>query len=322
MVVCFSFTGIAQNFSGQWKGSFNETRDPSRTDYVLEIEAKGNKFEGVSITYFNINGKRCYTMCAIKGTIDPGSKTLTSTEISKIKANTPDWFRDCFQTHILTFYKKGEEEQLVGSWKSARKEDNCGTGSTTLSRKILTTASKNKPTIEQKTPADKTKIQEKITPPTTQNPTNNDLPKPVVKENPDVETERLPVLEPEKKSPPTPLPVLEKRNNNLKDTVVVESSSFEVALYDNAEIDGDIITLLFNDEIILHKRLLTDKAIRVALKIVPGKSNTLIMYAENQGRVPPNTALIEIKDQRNNTHRIFLKSDDTQNGGVFVKLKE
>jgi hypothetical protein len=131
-VVC-----IGQNLSGQWKGSFNETRDDEATEYILELEVKGKKVEGTSITYFSVKGKKYFTMCAVEGSYDPSSKTVVSKEVSKVKANTPSWFRDCFQTHTLTFFKKGEEEQLSGTWKSTRKEDNCGRGTTLLKRKVL-----------------------------------------------------------------------------------------------------------------------------------------------------------------------------------------
>ncbi len=309
---------LAQNFSGQWKGSFDETRDPSRTEYVLEIEVKGNSFEGISITYFNINGKRCYTMCAVKGTIDPGSKTLTSTEISKIKANTPDWFLDCFQTHTLTFYKKGDEEQLVGTWKSARKTDNCGTGKTTLSRKIITTSAKKATPVQQ----------QKNTNPKTNSGTT-------AKKDPvntaDDKDKTSGSISSDKDEPKTSAhikadnkiiaqPKLEKRENKIFETITLEAETIEVSLFDNAEIDGDIITLLFNGEVVLSKQTLSDKPITVKLKMVSGKENILTMYAENQGRIPPNTAIMRIKNEET-YHKILLSADDKNNGSVILKLK-
>ena len=308
----------AQNLSGQWKGSFDETRDPSRTEYVLEIEVKGNSFEGISITYFNINGKRCYTMCAVKGTIDPGSKTLTSTEISRLKANTPDWFLDCFQTHILTYYKKGDEEQLVGTWKSARKTDNCGTGRTTLTRKIIpASAKKNTPVQQQKNTSPKTgsgttakndPVNTAGDKGKTTDGSSNDKNEP--KTSSDKKVDNKNIVQPK----------LEKRENKIFETITLEAETIEVSLFDNAEIDGDIITLLFNGEVVLSKQTLSDKPISVKLKLVPGKENILTMYAENQGRIPPNTAIMRIKNEES-YHKILLSADDKNNGSVIMKLK-
>jgi hypothetical protein len=324
------FWAFSQNYSGQWKGSFDETRDPSRTEYVLEIEANGNTFEGISITYFSINGKRCYTMCAIKGTIDQRSKTLTSTEIYKIKANTPDWFLDCFQTHILTYYKKGNEEQLIGTWKSARPTDNCGTGSTLLSRTIIPpNNTKNDPNGGNKNQTggnNQTKNK-------TENPTNNKKENESTTNNKKEETgnknkttsttgtdKKQDQAQNKTETKTTPQPKLEKRENKVFETITLESELTEVFLYDNGQIDGDIITLIFNGEVILNKQTLSDKPIIAKIKLIPGKDNVLTMYAENLGEIPPNTATMRIKNQ-DQYHTVFLSADDKQNGSVILKMK-
>lgn len=133
------FGGTAQNMSGQWSGGFGSNGDiwGGGTEYVLELEVNDNSVEGHSYTYFVINGKRCYVICKLKGLYDKGSKSLTVTEVAKIKSNTPPDFRDCLQTHELTFFKQGEKEILKGTWKPATVKDNCGTGSTELQRRVL-----------------------------------------------------------------------------------------------------------------------------------------------------------------------------------------
>ena len=134
-----SATAFAQKYSGQWSGSFDAKGEPggSRTEYFLELEVNGNKVEGTSTTYFVIEGKRFYTICAIEGTLDPSSKTITAKEVRRVKANTPQWFKDCFQVHTLTYFKKGDTEELEGNWKGAVEASNCGSGTTVLSRKQL-----------------------------------------------------------------------------------------------------------------------------------------------------------------------------------------
>jgi len=129
----------AQSMSGQWTGGFASSNDMwgGRTEYVLELEVKGDEVEGHSYTYFSINGKRCYVICKLKGVYDKGSRSIEVTEVAKVKSNTPPDFRDCLQTHELTFFKQGDREVLKGRWKSATVKDNCGTGSTELERKAL-----------------------------------------------------------------------------------------------------------------------------------------------------------------------------------------
>lgn len=341
LLIVLPLATIAQKFSGQWKGSFDETRDTSRTEYVLEIEAKGTSFEGVSITYFQIQGNRYYTMCAIRGTIDPNSKTLVSKEVSKVKGNTPDWFRDCFQVHTLTYFKKGDTEQLVGTWKSADPKSNCGTGTTVLSRKQLVknpittppvaSNQRNNP-VQPKTnptPTPKAETKPKVnTPVKTNQPV---VKQPVKKDTPVNQQLSITRVENKKEEPkpnenkpavaPPRLPNgLERRDNKVFETITLSEDEIEVSLYDNAEVDGDIITVLFNGEVVVSKQTLSEKPISVKLQLIKGRENTLTMYAENQGRIPPNTAIMRVKSGEN-YFKVFLSADDKKNGSVVFRVR-
>jgi hypothetical protein len=128
----------------------------------------------------------------------------------------------------------------------------------------------------------------------------------------------------EKPEPLTPVKevVLEKRNNDLVKELTVDHDSISVTLYDNGIIDGDSITLLFNDKIITTHQLLTDKPLTFYIKIAPGNNrNELVMYAENLGSIPPNTALMVIYDGKKR-YELNISSTETSNGVVSFKLKE
>jgi hypothetical protein len=303
--------GLTQKISGQWRGNFNEMSNADATEYVLEIEIKGEKLEGSSITYFTLRGKKYYTMCSVTGSYDPNTKTIIAKETSKIKANTPEWFRDCFQTHTLTYFKKGNEEKLSGTWKSSKKEENCGRGTTLLTRKMLIKSSatssvaKEQPKAAPNTQPEKTSAaiekNQKIIPAETGN------------------DEKQNATEVPKKI--NAISLLEKRNNKVFDTIYIQDNQVEISLFDNGEIDGDVITLIFNGEIILSKQILSEKPIELKISPEKGKQNLLIMYAETQGKVPPNTAIMRAKSG-NNYYKIFLSADDKENAGVILKFKE
>lgn len=311
LAILLSLPGKSQKISGQWRGNFNEMSNDDATEYVLEIDIKGDKLEGTSITYFTLSGKRYFTMCAITGTYDPASKTIVAKETSKIKANTPDWFRDCFQTHTLTYYKNGNEEQLSGTWKSARREDNCGRGTTLLSRKLMIRPAETEPVPK---------------PPSQPHP-ENEKEKNITKTDAEKST-RSTTAEKGEKVSTAELPKkinsvsqLEKRTNKVFDTIFVENAEIEISLFDNAEVDGDIITVIFNGDIILSKQTLSEKPIRLTLRPEKGKENLLIMYAENQGKVPPNTAIMRAQSV-NAYYKIFLSADEKENAGVVIRFKE
>ena len=318
LILCSLFhflclNSLAQNLSGQWKGSFNETKGDQSTEYILELEVKGKKVEGTSITYFSLNGKKYFTMCAIEGTYDPSSKTVVSKEVSKVKANTPSWFRDCFQTHTLTFFKKGEEEQLSGTWKSAKKEENCGRGTTLLKRKVFVKkqlVSKNQDiTKEEKkavvapniadTPQD---TAQKITGDQNQQNSNTKISATV--------NESAGSTLPEK---------FEKRSSKVFETIEVKEEEVYISIYDNGEIDGDVITVIFNGAIVLANQTLSDQPISFRLKLKKGIENTLTMYAENQGKTPPNTAIMRIQHGEN-YQKVLLSADEKQNASVVFKV--
>jgi hypothetical protein len=340
VLLIFTSTLFAQKYSGQWSGSFDETRAPNdATEYVLEIDVNGNSFTGTSTTYFIINGKRYYTICEIKGTIDPASKTLTSTETKVIKKNTPPEINDCLQTHILTYFKKGEVEELSGNWKGARVEDKCGTGKTILSRKQLvkntiTVPPPSNNTVRMNPNTNKPKTQKpvvtkpdpKTKPNTTPSVVKTTPKKDPVKTNPSiskvdntVETKQKPELKPTVIAPKLPNG-LEKRDNKIYETISIKEQEITVNLYDNAEIDGDIITVLFNGEVVASQKTLSDKPITIKLTAVKGKDNTLTMYAENQGRVPPNTAIMRVQSG-DDYFKVFLSADDKKNGSVVFRVK-
>src|ERR1035438_4685581 len=148
----------AQNFNGQWKGSFNETSygfsslDGGGIDYVLEIQITGSAVGGYSYTYFNEGNKRYYTICKLTGSLDKATKDIVVTEIERVKFNTPPGFQNCFQTHKLHYGQdSGEIETLRGTWIPAPNQDgNCGYGTTFLSRKIIKQVALTKIPVEKK----------------------------------------------------------------------------------------------------------------------------------------------------------------------------
>jgi hypothetical protein len=115
---------------------------------------------------------------------------------------------------------------------------------------------------------------------------------------------------------------LEKRNNELVKQILVDHDSISVTLYDNGEIDGDSVTLIYNNKIITTHQLLSARPITFKIKVQPGNSsNELVMYAENLGSIPPNTALMVIYDGYKR-YEINISSTKNSNGVVSFKLKE
>lgn len=111
-------------------------------------------------------------------------------------------------------------------------------------------------------------------------------------------------------------PVLENRNKNVVKNIEVIHDSLSITFYDNAEVDGDSITIIYNGQIIASHLLLTDKPKEFKIAIDKTKAiNELVMYAENLGSIPPNTALMIIYDGEKR-HELSISSNNSTNGAV------
>jgi len=326
------FTSIvfAQNFSGQWKGTFLDKSTSfvgfggDKCDYVLELDVSGKTVTGYSYTYFTDGGRKYYTICSLKGFIDKSKKYIEVTEVVRTKTNVPDHIRNCFQVHKLNYMKQGDTESLEGSWVPApNQEGNCGYGITSLERRVL----KKDVSLFNKTPARNTAKNTKKLPVVVPNkktptlakasprPRNNATLKP--SKEPAQETVEMPVAKNSIQDKITaPTPNFEKRNNTLIRTIEVENISVKVSLYDNGEIDGDSISLFYNGKLLLSHQRLSDKPITLNINVDKDKTiNELVMYAENLGSIPPNTALMVVYDGPNR-YEIRITSDLQKSGAI------
>ena len=112
-----------------------------------------------------------------------------------------------------------------------------------------------------------------------------------------------------------------KRETEVIRTVLFKSDSLVISLYDNGEIDGDTVSLVLNGNIILSKQGLTDKAIRKTIAASEiGDSAKLVLYAENLGRIPPNSGLLILQDG-NERYQVRFSGDLQKNSAVILRRR-
>ncbi|MBN9350450.1 MAG: hypothetical protein J0H55_07180 [Chitinophagaceae bacterium] len=342
------------NFNGQWRGSFDETTpnvfglvSQVRTTYVLELEVKGSKVGGYSYTYFNDPGeKRYYTICRINGYLDRKLNKIEITEVERVKYNTPPDIINCFQIHRL-YYVKGDDnmEYLKGEWIPAPNQRCGGQGTTLLSRQVVKRVPfgvtlnerKNpplrpirkepakiakKPDTREATASAKTQPRNEISPKPKVAPdkTETELPKTSLATEIPVESEKSSLAKRELELNKEEQPVYKGYENRKKDvvkTIVIENPVFQVNLYDNGVIDGDSVSLFYNGRLILSHKRLSDVPITVTLSVDKSrKDNVLTMYAENLGTIPPNTALMIVRDG-DKRYEVRMESDMGKSGTVI-----
>ncbi|HEY4205429.1 MAG TPA: hypothetical protein VGM31_01400 [Puia sp.] len=98
--------------------------------------------------------------------------------------------------------------------------------------------------------------------------------------------------------------------------------SIRIDLYDNGEIDGDSVSLYLNNELLLSHLRLTAQAKTLIIPIDKSLPvNKLVLFAENLGKLPPNTALMEVT-VHGRTYNLFLSTDYKRNATVEFNLEE
>lgn len=100
--------------------------------------------------------------------------------------------------------------------------------------------------------------------------------------------------------------------------IPVVGDSIELRFYDNAQIDGDSISLFLNNKLIFQHIRLTAVPYTVKLPVNElSETNELVMVAENLGEIPPNTSyMLAIVD--NKRYEAMLKS--TEESSAVIKL--
>jgi hypothetical protein len=150
---------------------------------------------------------------------------------------------------------------------------------------------------------------------------------PVVKNEEPVKKEiiTVPVSKQENKietriTPPTIEQKFVSREKVFTKEIPLTGDSIELRFYDNAEIDGDSISLFLNGRLIFEHIRLTEKAYVVKLPVNELlDTNELIMVAENLGAIPPNTSyMVAIVGDT----RYDAQLASTENSSAMIRLNK
>ncbi|MGI8583821.1 MAG: hypothetical protein ACR2KX_16610 [Chitinophagaceae bacterium] len=116
---------------------------------------------------------------------------------------------------------------------------------------------------------------------------------------------------------------LAKRKIETIRSVFVKSDSLVLSLFDNGEVDGDTVSVLLNGKVIISKQGLNTNAIKKTIYFTPdlGDSLQVIMYAENLGKIPPNTGLL-ILQGGDDRYEIRFAGDLQKNSAITLKRKD
>ena len=275
----------AQDLTGQWTGTATDNGSDTRQKIVLTITEGDSAVAGVLHWYFPET--QYIRHIIISGRFYGKDSVLTIREDSAMAAAMGDSGRGS-GFHVL-YYRRtpGRRDALEGHWESAAGPQYAGTPQgAAISQGEKATALAIR--LEKKAPP------------------------------------FIPiVIPPRKKKDSAQLKALQGRETPVIATIPARGTdTVKVVLYDNGEIDGDSVSLYMNNELILQHYKLTaqPKVLLVAIdKSLP--VNRLVLFAENLGTLPPNTALMEVT-VHGKTYELFLSTDYKKNASVEFALQE
>lgn len=98
--------------------------------------------------------------------------------------------------------------------------------------------------------------------------------------------------------------------------IKVDTGKIRLDFYDNGEIDGDTITVLLNNAVLVAHQRLALKPVTVEVAVdLQHPEQEVTMLGENLGSIPPNTALLIISSGKKR-YRLYLKSTAQKNAQV------
>lgn len=104
--------------------------------------------------------------------------------------------------------------------------------------------------------------------------------------------------------------------------IFVDTGKLKLDFYDNAEIDGDSVSVLVNGDVVVSHQRLGLKPISAEVQVsLEQPEQEVTMIAENLGTIPPNTALL-IVTAGTKRYQLFLTSSEKKSAQVrFVYEK-
>ena len=336
MTVSVTGTVSAQMITGNWKGKIN------RQKVEVKIIQTGDSLTGTSYYYESANNYRRYS---IKGYFDPVTNSAVWWDdrlieersgrfsisipgkvpmLSRADFNCPGGSRmmldgkvakkenDTEPTGEVHLDKTGKPD-FEDEWDFVIENYTVGANDPEIIDSIA--ALSQQPVVTKEPIAVFQKEKSVVTTPPSVTKKTEEPSAVVIKEVPKEEVKPV-TIEPVK------APTIEEKFVSRKKVFVkeipLEGDSLELRFYDNAEVDGDSISLFLNDKLLFQHIRLTGNAYSIKLAVSElNETNELIMVAENLGSIPPNTSyMLAILGEKR--HDAYLAS--TEGSSAMIRL--
>ncbi len=298
ILLLFSLQGWSQTVFGYWYGFANVKSNSSANNYLVEmiLQPEKNQVRGILNYYF----KNTYRSLQIKGSYNAASRQLIIYDVPVVYHGSSGEFQvDCIMDMIGLLRVSQAKSVLNGNFMAKPDYKYTCTpisfnltldGDASKKDSVMKALSEFKENYQVWKPAEEdTLIAAKV------------IQRKVVNY----------VIEKQ----------FAERESALANEIEVESDSLKVDIYDNGEIDGDIVSLFYNKELILFNQKLTHKSIHLDIVLDSTKAeNEITLFAENLGLIAPNTALLRIRDGKK-VYDLRVSSSLEKNATIRIRRK-
>jgi len=296
--IFFSLLSRAQTVSGYWYGSANVKVSNSTNNYLVELILHQDRTEvkGIINYYF----KETFRSVKVTGNYNSMTRQLNLFNIPLTYHNSPTGMEvDCAMDLSATLRVAQASSNLLGSFIG--KPDYKYTCANVVFNLKLNADISKEDSILRAIKIYKETYQ--VWRPTYDDSTVSAtiIPRPVV---------NFPIAE-----------QFKQRLNKITKEITVNSDSLKVDFYDNGEIDGDSISIFYNDKLISFNRILSDRPVHFDLPLDTSRQvNEITMFADNLGTIPPNTALMVVTDGKKR-YEIKMASSLKENATLRIRRK-
>ncbi|HEY1869552.1 MAG TPA: hypothetical protein VGG71_00770 [Chitinophagaceae bacterium] len=290
----------SQDLTGIWTGFLQIGDD--KLPYELVVSGTGSSLKGYSLMTFTFNGVENIGIKTMELKMKRGSISVEDGDLIYDNYSTPG--RRVKLYGNLAWVGKDTSMTLAGTFATR-----------SLDMRLAPTENSFKGMIhlQKKNPSIQTKLISKLEEMNLLSTLSFAKPEKKKEEN-FIQTKEINTITKETTVAPRRIEIIQ--------AISFHSDSLMISLYDNGEIDGDTVSIILNGKTILSKQGLTAKAItKTILTSELGDSSELIMYAENLGRIPPNTGLLIVQDG-NEKYYVRFSGDLQNNSAIILRRKK
>lgn len=328
---------LSQDITGLWKGSLYNDTTQKYIPYELAISEENGKLSGYSYTVFDIDGKPELGVKKVKIKRKDNEFIIEDEKLIYNTYTAPPP-RGVHQASKLALSMEDTLMVLSGVWQTNRTiKYRPLSGTIRVQRNADFKAAELFKKLEELNQtkdlsfAPKEKIVEPVIEKTL-DPINTTA---VTKEKTDAPVKKSPELTSIASKPSVPAPVIAKNIVQIAAADVAKrkvvntqevyftADSLTLTLYDNGEVDGDVVSVLLNGKMLFEKAALTTKPNRKTIYIdkTGADSLQLVMYAENLGSIPPNTGILVVNDGEA-IYEVRFSADLQTNAAILLRRKK